>query len=88
MEKAGTPAMLSISSLGDFTVFDRNGSELERCTIPVAGEPVLDDVWPAFREGAEIIATQTIGVIISTGSICWTYYDRNNIAHKICVPPE
>lgn len=86
MEKAGTPAVLSISSFGDFTAFDREGNELERCSIPEEGQPVPDDVCPAFREGAEIIAKNTIEVIISTGSVCYTYYDMNHVAHVICFP--
>ena len=80
------PAVIAVTPDLDFTALQMNGIEAKRCSIPERGKTPEYEICPAFKENVKIIDKQTITIIKSEGSICYTYYDRNNHAHVICIP--
>ncbi len=86
LKKLDAPAVIVVTPDGEFITLTVDGKEAERCSIPEKGKKPEYEICPAFREGAKVINEQTIKVIKSEGSICWTYYDRNHVAHMICIP--
>ena len=88
LKKLKVPAVIAVTPELGFTALKFNGNDAKRCSIPEKGKKPEYEICPAFREGAEIIDKQTITIIKSKGSVCYTYYDIHRIAHKICIPPE
>ena len=86
LKKLEVPAVIAVTPGLDFTALKMDGAVAKRCSIPEKGKQPEYEICPAFREGAKILDKQTITVIKSKGSICYTYYDRNNYAHMICIP--
>lgn len=86
LKKLEVPAVIAVTPGLDFTALKMDGVVAKRCSIPEKGKQPEYEICPAFKEGAKILDKQTITVIKSKGSICYTYYDRNNHAHMICIP--
>ena len=88
LKKLKVPAVIAVTPELGFTALKINGKDAKRCSIPEKGKKPEYEICPAFREGAEILEKQTITIIKSKGSVCYTYYDIHRVAHKICIPPE
>ena len=82
------PAVIAVTPDLDFTALKMDGIDTKRCSIPEKGKKPEFEICPGFREGDKIIKKQTLTIIKSKGSICYTYYDHYHVAHKICIPPE
>ena len=86
LKKLKVPAVIAVTPELGFTALKMDGVVTKRCSIPEKGKQPEYEICPAFKEGAKILDKQTITVIKSKGSICYTYYDMNNHAHMICIP--
>lgn len=89
LKELNAPAVVALTPDQGVKPLRITGEEAKPCNVKSGAGDNPKDVCPAFREGAEIISRQTIEIIQSKGSICYTFVDpATHHAYQICIPPQ